>query len=629
MRYHKKRFELSANELILMSGYPIRHCVGVATEGISMTANPDEVNQNETSAEAEHDLDISPAKGLFCGEIVQSCFWPFPELTDEQKEMLGMVLDSVDRFLEDKQDDFRQWDEAGQQPEEFVQGLRDLGLFGLIIAEEYGGIGLSNAGYSRVLQQSGRYDSSVSLTIGAHSSIGMKGLLLFGSDAQKEKYLPRLASGEMTAAFCLTESGSGSDAASIKTKATRNSNGGWTLNGEKIWITSGGIANFYTVFARTDSDAGKISAFMVERDSPGVSIGRKEDKLGIRASSTTTVSLADVKVPAENLLGEEGKGFKIAMAILNNGRTGLGGGAVGGMKTCIALASKQAVERKQFGRSIAEFGLIKKKIAEMTVDCFAAESAVRMVSHYIDSGYTDYSVEAAISKVFASEAMFRAANESLQIAAGNGFMKEFPYERIMRDSRILTIFEGTSEILRLFIALSGMKGAGVLLQELKSATDDIFNNPIKGFGLLSDYAGRRITHVTSLGQDRIIAAVPEVLRDDALIFEKYTLELARMTDVLLRRHGKSIIEKQFALQRAADVVIDLFVGLSVLSRVSAMTPDDSEQYQQALSIAHIFSQRAKRRMNRHLRAMLRNEDESAKSLADYIFDKESYPWDVL
>ena len=594
-----------------------------------MTANLAEENQNESSAEAEHDLDLSPAKGLFCGEIVQSCFWPFPEITNEQKEMLGMVLDSVDRFLEDKQDNFRQWDEAGQQPEEFVQGLRDLGLFGLIIPEEHGGIGLSNTGYSRVLQQSSRYDSSVSLTIGAHSSIGMKGLLLFGTDAQKEKYLPRLASGEMIAAYCLTESGSGSDAASIRTRATRNSNGGWTLNGEKIWITNGGIADFYTVFARTDSDAGKISAFIVERDSPGVSIGLKEDKLGIRSSSTTTVSFADVKIPAENLLGEEGKGFKIAMAILNNGRTGLSGGAVGGMKTCIALASKQAVERKQFGRSIAEFGLIKKKIAEMTVDCFAAESAVRMVSHYIDSGYTDYSVEAAISKVFASEAMFRAANESLQIAAGNGFMKEFPYERIMRDSRILTIFEGTSEILRLFIALSGMKDAGVLLQELKSATDDIFNNPIKGFGLLSDYAGRRITHLTSLGQDRIIAAVPEVLRDDALIFEKYTLELARMTDVLLRRHGKSIIEKQFALQRAADVVIDLFVGLSVLSRVSAMTPDDSEQYQQALSIAHIFSQRAKRRMNRNLRAMLRNEDEAAKSLADYIFDQESYPWDVL
>ena len=427
-----------------------------------MTANVANMNQKETSAEAQPDLDFSPAKALFCGRIIQPSFWPFPEMPGEQKEMLEMVLDSVDRFFEDKQDDFREWDEASKQPEEFIQGLRELGLFGLIIPEEYGGIGLSNAGYSRVLQQSSRYDSSASLTIGAHSSIGMKGLLLFGSDAQKEKYLPRLASGELTAAFCLTESGSGSDAASIKTKATKNPDGGWTLNGEKIWITSGGIADFYTVFARTDSDAGKISAFFVERAFPGVSTGLNEHKLGIRSSSTTTVNFSDVRLPAENLLGEEGKGFKIAMSILNNGRTGLGGGAVGGMKTCIALAAKQAIERKQFGQRISEFGLIRKKIAEMTVDCFAAESAVRMVAQYIDSGYTDYSVEAAISKVFASEAMFRTANESLQIAAGNGFMKEFPYERFMRDSRILTIFEGTSEILRLFIALSGMKEAGVL-----------------------------------------------------------------------------------------------------------------------------------------------------------------------
>ena len=225
--------------------------------------------------------------------------------------------------------------------------------------------------------------------------------------------------------------------------------------------------------------------------------------------------------------------------------------------------------------------------------------------------------------------MFSAANESLQIAAGNGYMKEFPYEQIMRNSRILTIFEGTSEILRLFIALSGMKGPGELLRELQSATDDIFNKPIKGFGLLSDYAGRKITQLTSLGNERIIGAVSEDLRDDALIFEKYSLELARMTDVLLRRHGKTIADKQFALQRAADVVIDLFVGLSVLSRVSSMEADDSDRYRQAVSIAHLFSQKAKRRMNQNLRAMLRNEDESAKSLATYIFETENYPWDVL
>lgn len=594
-----------------------------------MSTNSSDDVQMERKDEVGADEHTSPAKALFYGNIIKPLFWPFPKISADKEEMLRMVLESVDRFLKNKQDEFRAWDESSSQPEDFVENLRELGLFGLIIPEEYGGIGLSNAGYSRVLQQCSRYDSSVSLTIGAHSSIGMKGLLLFGTDEQKHKFLPKLASGEMIAAFCLTESGSGSDAASIRTNAVKNPDGTWTLNGEKIWITNGGIADFYTVFARTDGDSGKLSAFIVERDSPGVSTGPKENKLGIRASSTTTVNLADVEVPAENLLGKEGKGFMIAMSILNNGRTGLGGGAVGGMKTCITLAAKQAKERKQFGQSISEFGLIKKKIADMTVDCFAAESAVRMVGHYIDSGHTDFSVEAAISKVFASEAMFRAANESLQVAAGNGYMKEFPYEQIMRDSRILTIFEGTSEILRLFISLSGMKGPGTQLRELQSAADDIFNSPIKGFGLLSDYAGRKITQLTSLGNERIVGAVSEDLRDDALIFEKYSLELARMTDVLLRRHGKDIVERQFALQRAADVVIDLFVGLCVLSRVSSMDADDSELYQQAVKIAHIFSQKAKRRMNRNLRAILKNEDESAKSLAEYVFQSENYPWDAL
>ena len=583
----------------------------------------------ENKSGVDMDLNVSPAKALFVGDIVKSSFMPFPAIDANETETLAMVVEAVDRFLQDKQGDFSDWDRLGEQPEAFVQSLRELGLFGLIIPEEFDGIGLSNAGYARVLAQSSRHDSSTSLTIGAHSSIGMKGLLLFGTEQQKQRYLPKLASGEMIAAFCLTESGAGSDAGSIKTKAVKQADGSWLLSGEKIWITNGGIADFYTVFARTDLDGGKISAFLVERAWPGVSTGVKEDKLGIRASSTTSVNFAEVKVPPENLLGEVGKGFKIAMSILNNGRTGLGGGAVGGMKTCIALAAKQAKERKQFGRSIAEFGLIKQKIADMTVDCFAAESAVWMVAHYIDSGCTDYSTEAAISKVFASEAMLRAANESLQIAAGNGYMKEFPYERILRDARILTIFEGTSEILRLFIALSGMKDAGKLLRELKSVADDVFNSPIKGFGLLAEYAGRRFTQLTSLGQDRIIGAVPQELQDDALIYEKYTLELARLADVLLRRHGKHIVDKQLALKRVADVAIDLFVGLCVLSRVSAMPADDSEQYRQAVSLAKLFSQQAKRRMNRNLRAVLRNEDEAAKSLADFIFKKEGYPWDVL
>jgi len=404
--------------------------------------------------------DRSAAKNLFFGEILEQNLFPYPRMRERDREMLGAMVDAIDDFLGEKRDDFRRWDHAAGQPPEFIQSLREMGLFGLIIPEEFGGLGLSNAAYARVLTQTSGHDSSVSLTIGAHSSIGMKGLLLFGSDQQKTRYLPRLASGEMIAAFCLTEAGAGSDAASIRTKAVRNADGSWTLSGEKIWITNGGIADLYTVFARTNGPEGRMTAFVVEAAWPGVSHGPHEDKMGIRASSTTTVAFSDVRVPPENVLGAVGKGFKVAMAILNNGRTGLGGGAVGGMKSLIKLASAQALDRKQFERPIAEFGLVREKIAQMTVDCFAAESAVWMVAHYIDSECADYSVEAAISKVFASDAIQRAAYEALQIAAGNGYMREFPYEQVVRDARILPIFEGTNEILRLYIALSGLKDVG-------------------------------------------------------------------------------------------------------------------------------------------------------------------------
>src|SRR6201996_6610869 len=458
---------------------------------------------------------MSVAKSLAAGHILEDQLFPYPELRAKDQEVLRMMLDAIDQFLKPKHADFKRWDREAAQPAEFIQGLRDLGLFGLIIPEEHGGLGLSNAGYARVLSQSSSHDSSVSLTIGAHSSIGMKGILLFGTPEQRARYLPKLASGEMIAAFCLTESSAGSDAASIRTQAVKNADGSWTLNGEKIWITNGGIADLYTVFARTNSEAGKITAFIVEAAWPGVTHGHHEDKMGIRASSTTTVSFVDVKVPPANVLDVEGKGFKVAMAILNNGRTGLGGGAVGGMKSLIALAARQALERKEFGEPIANFGLIREKLAQMTVECFAAESVVWMVANYIDSGLQDYSVEAAISKVYASEALQRAAYEALQIAGGNGFMREFPYEQATRDCRILSIFEGTNEVLRLYIALSGLKELGKTLSELKVAVDEIFNHPIQGFGVLTDYAERRLTHATGVGRDKITTVLPPQLRDTA------------------------------------------------------------------------------------------------------------------
>ena len=572
---------------------------------------------------------MSVAKNLMAGRILEDQLFPYPALRDRDREVLGLMLEAIDQFLGPKGQDFKRWDREAAQPAEFIQALRDLGLFGLIIPEEHGGLGLSNAAYARALSQTSSHDSSVSLTVGAHSSIGMKGILLFGTAEQRARYLPRLASGAMIAAFCLTESGAGSDAASIRTQAARNADGTWTLNGEKIWITNGGIADLYTVFARTSSAGGKITAFLVEAAWPGVSHGNHEDKMGIRASSTTTVSFADVRVPADNVLDTEGKGFKVAMAILNNGRTGLGGGAVGGMKTLIALATQQAQTRRQFDSPIAEFGLIREKISQMTIDCFAAESVVWMVAHYIDAGSADYSVEAAISKVFASEALQRSAYEALQIAAGSGFMRELPYEQIARDCRILTIFEGTNEVLRLYIALSGLKDLGRSLSEIKSAVDDIFNNPIKGFGVLTDYAEKRLTQATGVGRDKILTEMPEALREAAEVYERYTVELAKASDYLLRKHGKSIADRQHDLKRIADIGIDLFVGLCVLSRATALSKAPGEQGAQAIGIARVFAQQAKRRMANIVRRITRNEDEEMNGLAGFILDKGSYPWDVV
>ncbi|NDC37516.1 MAG: acyl-CoA dehydrogenase [Proteobacteria bacterium] len=589
---------------------------------------PPHSTEASVSAEGAFDPRGSVAKLLFGGRILSSNLVPFPRISQSEAETLGMVLDLVDKFLAPKGEQHRQFDREGAQPAEYIQALRELGLFGLIIPEELGGIGLSNSGYSRVLQQTSRYDGSTSLTIGAHSSIGMKGILLFGTPAQKERYLPRLATGELIAAFCLTEPGSGSDAASIKTSARRNPDGSWSLSGEKIWITNGAFADIFTVFARTEGEEGQLSAFIVERAFQGVSNGPKEDKLGIRASATTTVSFDNVQVPPENLLGEPGKGFKLAMAILNNGRTGLGGGCVGAMKRCIELASKQALERKQFGRSIAEFALVKEKIAQMTLACFAAESIVQVVASTIDRHSEDYSVEAAISKVFASEALWMTANEALQIAGGNGYMKEFPYERVMRDSRINMIFEGTNEILRLYIGLSGMKEVGEELKEIGRSAGQIFNDPIKGFGVLGSYAAKRISRITPMGRDRF--EVHESLKEAAQTLERYTSLFGGAVENTLRKYGKAIVGTQLITKRIADIAIDLYVGLCIVARVHTMITERGQgACTQEVAIANMFAKAAKRRMTQNLRRLERNEDELTLGLAGHILTLGKYPWDIF
>jgi alkylation response protein AidB-like acyl-CoA dehydrogenase len=517
-------------------------------------------------------------------------------------------------------------------PSEFIEQLRQFGLFSLVIPEQYGGMGFGSSAYSRALQEVAKYDASVAVTVGAHSSIGMRGLLLYRTDGQKQKYLPRLATGELIAAFCLTEPGSGSDAASIKTTATLEGSD-WILNGNKLWITNGGIADFFTVFAKTGpaEKRGHMSAFLVTKDMPGVSIGAHEDKMGLRASSTTTVHFDNVRVPHGNVLGETGKGFKIAMNILNSGRTGLGGGSIGAMKKLIELSSKQAGERVQFGKKIGEFGLIKRKIGHMLVDCYATESTVAMVGSLSDRGYEDYAIEAAISKVFASEALFRCADEALQTAGGNGYMCEFPYERIVRDARINRIFEGTNEILRLFIALTAMDDVGGQLKELAGSLKGVFDDPIKGFGVLRDYAVRRASLATGINRVKgNLTKIDPALRKHAAVFEDGTRDLAVAADRILRKHGKNIIGKQLATSRLADIMIDLFVLGCVLSRVNtSLVEKGAYEAAREIEVLQVFAFQAQRRIRGNFDAIDDNEDEAVKSLASHAFEFERYPWDTL
>ncbi len=571
-------------------------------------------------------------RSLCMGDIEEEVLLPFPEMPAKDVETLRQVVASIAQLLGPKEKDFRTWDVAGELPAAFLEELKQFGLFGMVVPEEFGGLGFGSTAYSRALQEVSRYDGSVAATIGAHQSIGMRGLLLFGTPEQKRRWLPKLATGEMVAAFCLTEPGAGSDAAAVKTTAVRDGDG-YVLNGNKLWITNGGLASFFTVFAKTGKpeERGKLTAFIVTRDMPGVSTGPHEDKMGLRASSTAAVFLDNVRVGVDHLLGEEGKGFKVAMRILNNGRTGLGGGCIGGMKRMVELATRQAKGRVQFGQPISDFGLIKQKVGHMVVETYAAESAVDLVAGLIDQGYEDYAVEAAISKVFATEALWRTTDEALQVAGGNGYMREFPYERALRDCRIFRIWEGTNEILRLFIALTAMNDVGAQLADLASSLKGVLADPIKGFGVLSDYARRRASLATNVGRGKgAFTRLHPALRDSAEVFEDATRDLATAADRILRKHGKRIVERQFATRRLADIMIDLFVLAAVLSRVdSAAKRLGVEKSAREREILQVFAGQVGRRVKSNFGKIDDNDDELIKHLADDAFAQERFGWDNL
>jgi acyl-CoA dehydrogenase family protein 9 len=565
-------------------------------------------------------------KSLYFGHIPESLVVPYPTLQKEERDALALVLDQFRKFAQAEVDS-RKIDEEARLPPAVLDGMKRLGLFGLAIPEAHGGLGLSVTGYARAVQEIAGVDGSIAVTLAGHQSIGCKGLVLYGSDEQKQRYLPRLATGELVAAFGLTEPGAGSDAASIKMRARPEADGSFVLDGSKIWITNGGIADFFTVFAQTEveRDGGKkdrITAFLVERGF-GVKSGPEEHKLGIKGSSTTALYFDGVRVPAQNVLGTVGGGFKVAMGVLNNGRLGLAAGAVGAAGQVMKLALAHATSRRQFGRAIAEFGLIKDKIARMMMEIYAAESMVYLTTGLIDRGVEDYSVESACCKVYGSEMLWRVVNESLQIAAGMGYMKEFPYERLLRDARINLIFEGTNEILRCFIALSGMQGPGDRLAQLS----DAIKWPLKGYGLVADFVMDKIK-TQYYGGERLDHIHPS-LKKEAVLFEDWVPELAKAVEKVLRRHGKNISEMQYVQRRVADVVIDLFMMIACMSRATAALNARGPEAEREARLCRAVCGRASQRIKRNIRMFDDNDDELLKAIARDAYDAMDYSHDVV
>jgi len=409
----------------------------------------------------------------------------------------------------------------------------ELGLTAVVVPEQYGGMGMDLTSAMIVAEQLAR-DGSYSGWHGAHSGIGTLPLLLFGTEEQKQKYLPRLASAELVGAYCLSEPQAGSDAMNIQTRADLSEDGThYVLNGQKMWITNGGGADLYTVFAKIGGE--QFSAFLVERAWPGVSPGAEEKKMGIKGSSTTAVYLDNVKVPKENLLGEIGRGHIIAFNILNLGRLKLGPGTVGGCKNLIAVSLKYAKERKAFGKSIAEFGMIQHKLAEMAIRTFASETMSYRVSGLIEShiesdepasvmkAAEEFAAECSYVKVFASETLDYVSDEGVQIHGGYGYHQDYVVERAYRDSRINRIFEGTNEINRMLatgmLLKRAQKGRLGLVEAVKALQGEILSGPTPG---LSAVEGAKKAALLALGiayqkyltdlenQQEILAAITDI-----------------------------------------------------------------------------------------------------------------------
>jgi alkylation response protein AidB-like acyl-CoA dehydrogenase len=527
---------------------------------------------------------------LLTGAPVEQVFIP-EEFTEEHR----MIAQTTEAFL--KNELLPHIEEIEHQNFELtidlVRKAGQLGLLAANIPEKYSGLGLDKMSGMLIMEKLAGV-GSYNTTHGAHTGIGTEPIVYFGTEEQKRKYLPKLGTGEWIAAYALTESGSGSDALGAKTRADLTPDGKYyVLNGTKMWITNSTFANLFIVFAKVNGE--HFTAFIVERDTPGFTVGKEEKKMGIKGSSTCGLNLDNVHVPVENVLGEIGKGHKIAFNSLNLGRLKLAAGTVGGCKTAFNHALQYATDRHQFGKSISEFGLIKHKLGEMVVRAWVNESMVYRTTKLIDEALEgidvdntqaqmdaieEYAIECAINKVMASEGLDFVVDEMVQIFGGNGYSQEYPAERAYRDSRINRIFEGTNEINRLLttgiLLRRAVKGDLPLIPAAKALRDELLAFP----GLEEE-------------SDEVLAAEKKIVANS----KKVALLLA---GTAMQKYMEALTEEQEIVGAISDTIMEIYAMESALLRTQKLVAQRGEAANQApITITRVYINDAIERVESH------------------------------
>jgi alkylation response protein AidB-like acyl-CoA dehydrogenase len=552
-------------------------------------------------------------RGIFAGVVLDSLLFPYPRRLDERNTDEARTVRRLIKSLHEMEGnliDSAKFDQEETIPENVIRAFAEIGMLGLTIPKKYGGLELSSSAYARVFETLSSIDPSLAVLVGVHCGLGSKAIVLHGNDQQKERYLPPLARGDFLAAYALTEPEVGSDAQNIKTTAMLSKDGShWHLNGRKIWIGNGHRAGVIATFAqafveRRGETVKRMTAFLIRPDMPGFKVVGTVHKLGIRGSTQAELSYDALEVPADHLLGAVGRGFGVAVHVLNAGRLTLAAGCTGGTKRTLKEMASYAEQRVQFGHPLADFEITQRKLSRIASEIYASDSMLGILASLVDRGDNDFSLEAACAKVFASEMVWRAADDMVQLAGGRGYVKPYPYERILRDSRINRIFEGANEVLRLFIALNGIQAPAAALKEVGSA----LRRPLRNLGLLGGYARSRVK--LRLGQTSTLDIdLHDRLKKHKEYFEKHVAELGSATDRVVIRHREKIVDSQLMLERLADMAIDLFATAAVIARTQSLIDEQGiENSDREIALCDLFCIEAGRRF-RENRSMLDSREE--------------------